>query len=350
MNIKKYVSSLLITSCAAFFVFPASSNYSLKSYEFNNAGGADSASANYAVEGSTNIGEVQGASTNYQVNSGLNYTQNANVPTVTLVNSSNWYNKLHVTIAIQNNPTDTTYAIAISDDNWVTTEYVQDDNTVGATLGDEDYQTYANWGNGSGEDIIGLTPNTTYKVKVKAIQGDFSESAYGPEASAATSAVTLTFDIDIGTTAGVDTNPPYNIDFGTLTLGSVNTATDKIWVDLSTNAEFGGYVYIYGLNTGLRSANTNYTIGSASTNLTGAAEGYGVQAANDTALSPVGPFNGSSDVVGVVDTTIREILNSGSSPVTGGRASITVKAKAQATTPASNDYSDTITLVASGTF
>lgn len=350
MQYKKYLSSLLVTTCAAFFVLPASTNYSLKSYEFNNAGGGESSSANYSVEGTSNIGEAQGSSTNYQVNSGLSYVQNANVPTVVLVNSSNWYNKLHVTIGIQNNPTDAIYAIAISDDNWTTTKYVQDDNTVGTSLGTEDYQTYANWGSGTGEDIIGLTPNTTYKVKVKAMQGKFSESAYGPESTAATSAVTLSFDIDIGPTSGVDTNPPYAIDFGTLTLGSVNTASDKVWVDLSTNAEFGGYIYIYGTNSGLRSSTTNYTISSSSTNLTSASEGYGVQAANQSSLSPVSPYNNGSDTVGIVDTTIREILNSGASPVTGGRASLTLKAKAQSTTPASNDYTDTVTLVASGTF
>jgi hypothetical protein len=344
----KLKQSFLFLQIGILFALPASGNYTLKSYQFG-GGGGESQSANYGIEGAIEQGGVA-SSAGYGIQEGLVFQQNTDAPTATLENSNNWYNKLHVTIIPWGNATDTTYAIAISSDGFATTNYVQSDNTIGASLGGEDYQTYANWGSATGEDIIGLTPNTTYLIKVKAIQGQYTESAYGPVASAATQPVTLSFDIDIGSAANASTDAPYAIDFGVLTIGSVTTASDKIWVDLSTNAEYGGYIYVYGTNNGLRSSNTNYTITSATANLTSAEDGYGLQAANSSGLSPATPYDGTLDSVGIVSTTIREILNSANSPVTNGRGSITIKAKTTTTTPASNDYTDTLTLISSGTF
>jgi hypothetical protein len=163
-------------------------------------------------------------------------------------------------------------------------------------------------------------------------------------------AVSLSFDIDIGPASNADTESPYTVDMGSLVLGSVTTASDKVWVDLSTNAEFGGVVYVYGTNSGLRSSNTNYTISSSTGDLSLSQEGYGLQAANTSGLTPQSPFDGATDTVGVVNTTIREILSSGGSSVTGGRGSITIKAKSSSTTPASNDYTDTVTLISAGSF
>lgn len=354
-SVKKFFKSVSQMSrkpiCVSFFIllaFPASTNYQLKSFEFG-AGGGTPNSSNYYMEGI--LGEVSGkqSSTNYKADSGLIFVQNANVPTITLSNPSSWYNKLKFVIGPENNASDTTYAIAISDDNWATTEYIQDDNTIGPTLGIEDYQTYTNWGGASGENVIGLTPNTTYKVKAKALQGDYTESAYGPESSAATSAVTLTFDIDVGPTHS-ESAPPYVVPFGSLSIGSVNTATDKVWVDLSTNADYGAYVYIRDANAGLKSTALNYTITSSSTNLASANEGYGVRGDTTSGLTFLSPYNGASDNVGVVDTTVRELLNSGGAAVSGGWASFLLKVKPSATTPSASDYTDTLTIVASATF
>lgn len=343
------IKKFLAYGAFIFFAFPASTNYSIKSYEFGGGGGSLD-SANYALNAI--LGQVSSSmsSTLYNVRSGLIFAQMANVPPApTLTNSSNWYNKLLLIIAIGNNPSDTKFAVAITEDNWVTTKWVQNDNTVGVALGIEDYQTYANWGSGAGENIVGLSANTTYRVRVKALQGEFSGTDLGPQASAATSAITLSFDIDVATT---DTNsdPPYNVDFGSLTTGSVSTATNKVWIDLSTNAEYGGFVYVYGTNNGLKSTNTNYTITSATANLASAGEGYGLQASNVSGLTTISPYNGSSENVGLVDTTIREILNSASAPVTNGRAQVSLKARTTSTTPASNDYSDTLTVIAASTF
>ncbi len=353
-NIKKNMKDLwrsLGLSCLVFplLVLPSSTNYRLDSYGFG-AGGDSMSSTNYSLEGI--LGEASGnqTSTNYKARSGLLFLQMSNTPGVpTLTNPNDSYNMLHIILNISNNPTDTTYAIAISDDNFVTTEWVQTDGTVGVTLGSEDFQTYTAWGGGVGSNIIGLNEGTTYKVRVKARQGGYTETPLGPEASLATENPYLTFDIDVAPT-DTESSPPYTVSMGALSVGSVSTANDKIWVDFATNAQNGGMVYVYGLNNGLRSTAVNYTIDSASANLAVAQKGFGIRENTVSNLSFVSPYNVASDNVGIVDTTIRELLSSSNAPVVSGRASVLIKAKPENTTPASSDYTDTLTLIASGNF
>lgn len=306
-------------------------------------------STNYGAEGT--VGEVAGeqTSTNYKANSGLVFVQNANVPTVTLTNGGSWYNKLLVTIGPENNASDTTYAIAISDDNFTTTNYVKPDGTLDSSLQASDYQSYTSWGGSSGTTIVGLNRNTTYKVKVKAIQGRYTESAYSPVVSASTADLILSFDLDVAPTDS-ESGPPYAVGFGDLSAGAVSTASDKVWVDFATNGENGGSIYVYDAYAGLKSSAVNYTISSASTNLTSASEGFGLQVASVSNLTAESPYDGSSENVGAVDTTIRTIFDSGGAPVTSGRGSFVLKAKSATETPAANDYTDTLTLISSAAF
>lgn len=346
---KKLLSFFPVIPLFLFVTFPTSSNYMLRSYEFG-GGGESMSSTNYFVEGTVGEVALEGSSTNFQMGAGLQYVQMAYTPGApTLTNTASFYNKLHITINNANNPSDTVFAIAISDDNWTTTRYVQNDNTVGVSLGLEDYQTYAQWGSGTGEDIIGLTPDTTYKVKVKAMQGTYTEGPYGPEASAATSPLTISFDIDVAAT-DQETSAPYTVSLGDVNIGSVTTASDKIWVDFSTNADSGGFVYISGSNGGLYSTTLGHTISSSTTNLASTGEGFGVRVNSVTNLTAQTPYDGASDNVGVVDGTIRELLSSGGAPVTSGRGSLLVKVKTSTTTPSANDYADIITLIASAVF
>jgi hypothetical protein len=336
------------------FSFPSSTNYKLRGFEFGGGGDTTMNSTNYRLEGI--VGELSGkqSSTNYRANSGLLFVQMASTPnTPTFVNSGNWYNKLRITIATSGNPADTTYAIAISDDDFTTTRFVQNDATVGPTLGAEDFQTYSAWGGASGINIIGLRPNTTYKVKVKARQGNFTEGPYGPVASATTSNPEMSMDIDIAAT-DVETSGPYTIELGDLAPGLVTTSSNRIWVDFATNADEGGRVYVRSSNSGLSSVTTGETITSATADLATATTGYGLRGNTVTQtsggpLSFVSPYNGSGDNVGVLDSTLREILSTSSS-IVGGRASFNIKAKASSTTQAASDYTDTLTIVASATF
>lgn len=339
-----------------FFVFiflalPASTNYKLKDFGFGTGGTGASSAGSFSLEAIT--GEASGAKESgggYTTEPGLIFTGQANVPIApTFTNPSSYYNKLLLVINVSGNPSDTKFAVAISDDNFATTKYVQNDNTIGPTLGSEDYQTYSGWGSGSGILVIGLTPNTTYKVKVKAMQGKFSETQYGPIATASTINPTLTFDVDVSATDS-ETDPPFTVNFGDLIAGTVVDSPKKVWVDFDTNAESGGKVYVSGLNAGLWSPSKSYKIDSVTDDLDSLAKGIGAQGSSVAGgLAFAALYNKSGNNVGIIDTSVREIFTA-SAPVASGRASFLLKAKSSTVTPSASDYSETFTLIASGSF
>jgi hypothetical protein len=137
----------------------------------------------------------------------------------------------------------------------------------------------------------------------------------------------------------------------------VSTVTDsptKVWVSLDTNGESGGNVYLSGLNSGLKSLASAYTIAAATGDLGALAEGFGAQGASATQTSGgpfslVAPYNGAAGNVGVTDALIRQIFGA-PAPITAGRGSFLLKAKTKPLTPASGDYMETITAIASASF
>lgn len=348
----------LLSLHAGFFlilVLPASTTYQLKDFGFGTGGASNTTSGSYAIDaisGEQSAGQLSGGV--YDLGSGLLFTNQANVPPApTFTNPSNYYNKLKIVLDAGGNPTDTIFAIAISTDNFASdTRYVQSDDTVGATLGIEDYQTSTNWGGAGGTLIIGLASNTTYKVKVKAWQGKFTETGYGPISTASTVSPKLTFDIDVAAT-DLD-NSVTATGFGDLFAGSVTDSQQKIWVDFDTNGESGGRVYVVANNAGLQSARASYLISAVTGNLTSLSEGFGAQGYSATQSSG-GPFavtaayNLSSNNVAVTDTTIREIFTT-SNPTAAGRGAFLLKAKSSAVTPAASDYTETLTVIASASF
>lgn len=349
---------LVPLSLIFFGAAPATTNYQLNSYGFGSGGTANSSTATYSLEGTA--GEITGqtgTTANYNVKPGYVETQQANVPKLSSFNNNGntYYNKLRFIIDQQSNPSDAKYALQISTTSNFSSDinYVKSDLTIGPTLTTADYQTYTAWGGGTGSDIIGLTPSTTYYLRVKATQGQFTESAYGPSSTASTVGPQLSFDIDVSA-SDTETGPPYATNFGNLLAGSVIDSPQRIWFDFATNANSGGNIYIYGQYIGLRSSAKNYTIASASGDLGSLSEGFGAQSASAAQtsggpLSALSPYNGASQNVGLLDTTVRQIYST-SNPVVGGRTSILLKAKSQILTPAATDYTDVITAVASGNF
>lgn len=331
---------------------PSSSNYVLKTYDLN-SGGASSSSTNYSLNATTGsqTGNTQ-SSTSYGVLGGENGGVNANVPAaVTVTNPSSYYDRLRIVINTGSNPTDTKYLIAISPDNFAsTTFYIQNDNTLGSNQSASRYQTYATWGGASGFLVLGLSPSTTYTVKVKAMQGAFSATAFGPTASAATVAPSLTFSL---ITTGTGT-PPFPIAFTSLTPGSVINGNYEAVLGLSSNALNGGNVYVRSANGSLASTLAATSITSATADLSLATSGYGAQVISTSQSSggPVAstsPFNGSSENVGILSTSLQSIIAT-SAPVTTGTANVRLKAKASTITPSAGDYADTLTFIAAMNF
>lgn len=269
------------------------------------------------------------------------------------------YNKARFEIDTQNNPTDTLYSVQITTDpTWATWDYIDGSTFL---LEDEsfhdlnDYITESAWETPD-INILGLQVNTIYYLRITALHGNFTESEPSPDLNTQTSLPSITFDIDIAGSGGgaTETSAPYAVDLGNLSVGSVSTATNLIWIDFGTNSNNGGNVYIKDLYNGLYSPSRTYTLPSSNTDLS-SNTGYGVLTDTITqiTLGPLAPetdYNNGGDFVGelINSSGSKKIFNSSGNPLLGGRASILVKARPANTTPASNDYTDTITFTVSG--
>lgn len=335
-----------------FAAVPASTNFTLKDYDFG-TGGVKASSTSYNLNGTTGT-QTSASQTNGVtiLNPGEKPTQNSNVPpAATLTNPTSSYNKLHLVINNGGNPSDGRFAVAISSDNFSTTQYVKTDNAIGSGLAIGNYQTYVQWGSATGFDILGLVANTTYKVKVSAYQGAFTASAFGPVSTAvATQPTTVSFTVATTT----NSTPPFSVNFASLSPGTVFTADANAQLTLSTNAIFGGGIYIVDTKGGLNSTKTSYTLISATADLTAAGSGYGAQATSLSQtsggpLSANSPFNGTTNSVGQLSTSLQQIIGV-SSAVTGGSAQIKFLAKTSNSVPPAGDYTDTQTIIAAMTF
>ena len=103
----------------------------------------------------------------------------ANAPgTATLSNVT--ATEMTVVIDVNSNPAGTDFAIY----DTTTSKYV----TAGGLLTSDTavWQTYAEWGSGSGTAITGLAPGSTHSIQVKAINGDLVETALSTAASSQT--------------------------------------------------------------------------------------------------------------------------------------------------------------------
>lgn len=364
MKPKYILHYLLILLFAALFttsVFaqnpPSSNNYKVLEYGFGSGGTASSSSNGYSLFGT--LGQVdQGspASSTYFIGAGLEYEITATEPAApTFVNPNNYYNKLHITINQGGtNPSDYQYAIALSASDAAHFQYVQNDQTLGANY---TWQSYSSWGGASGIDVIGLIPGTTYYAEVTARQGQyFTQSAWSPIATAATVNPTLSFDINIGAT-DTPSSPPYVLDIGNLSPGTVTTSPQKAWIDVSSNATNGVFISINGQNNGLHSSTTSQTIASSTNDLTAQTTGYGAQSVSATQTSggpmeSLSPYNSSivTNNVGVIDSSKRYIFDSSQNQVSGGSVGFQLKAKASNTTPSASDYTDLLTILVTGSY
>lgn len=339
-----------MTSLILFAAAPSSTNYTLKTYDIGSGGGT-STSGNYGMQGGagSQSGSAQ-SSTTYGIQSDGKGVMNVAVPPApTLTNPSAYYDRLKLVLSTGSSPSDTKYLIAVSTDNFATTRYVQTDNSLGASQAITNYQTYSAWGGSSGFLIVGLSASTTYQVKVKALQGKYTGSAFSPVASASTVAPSVSFSL----TTTLTSTPPFTVGFG-LTSGSVVNGNANALIGLTSNANNGGAVYVHDTNSGLYSTLANTTISSVSADLSSTSSGYGAQVASvgQTSGGPMAaqsPFNGSGSIVGGLTTSLQHLVTT-TSPVTGGTATLFLKAKVAALTPSASDYADTVTLIAAMNF
>lgn len=250
---------------------PSSSNYKLRDFAFGSGGVVGATSQNYSMMGIA--GEVANsklASANYKVKGGLPYTVHPALPPApNLTNVNSYYDRLQIVINTASNASDTTYAVAITkmtDTNWSLEKYVQSDGTLGNVLGLEDFKTYSNWGAATGTLIYDLEQNTMYKARVKARQGAYTETEFGPEATAQTQDPYLAFGAS-----------PSSITFEELSSANNYTDNSKFTTLItSTNAYNGYQVLAYSLNPLTYLSNTIANFSATNSNpLSFTGEGFG---------------------------------------------------------------------------
>jgi hypothetical protein len=222
---------------------PSSTNYRLDDSQID-FGGGNSTSSNYrSVDTISSEDSTGSTSTTYKLTPGLAPQAYPGVPgQPTLTNTGGTlYNSLDFIVATGGNQSDAVYAVALSPDNFVTTYFIQTDDTIATTTA---WQNYAGWNSGTGERVTGLVASTTYKIKVKARFSAGSESGYSLTATVATAAPQFTMTI-AGVTSGTFiagatstiTTTANGISFGSLVPGTVAVAIQQITV--TTNAVAG---------------------------------------------------------------------------------------------------------------
>jgi hypothetical protein len=262
------------------------------------------------------------------------------------------YNALDFIIATgSGQQTDTTYAVAISSDGFATTNFIQADDTIGSS---PVWQTYTAWGSGTGQRVTGLSPSTTYAIKVKARYAADTETAYSVSASAATTGPTVSVSfsgVSSGTTIASATTTvtslANSISYGSLILNTTAVAAQTITV--STNAT-GGYTTTIVQDGNLRKTNGDNIAGTTGSNAsptawpTGITNGYfGYHTTDSTLCTGTTSRFSSDNTYAAATTTPSEIICS-TGPVTNEQTSLVFKVEI-GSLQAAGDYSDTLTYI-----
>lgn len=176
----------------------------------------------------------------------------------------------------------------------------------------------------------------------------------------------LTFDIDASVADG-ENDAPYTVALGTLTASDIKASgtTDSINMIIlegETNAPNGVVITVKNSNgsNGLVSTSVGSdNINSADGIMSAGTENYGlcVMTATLSGFVRASPYNSgtcatnsNTNDIQALTTTGENIINSSSSPVYSAHAEVSVNAGISGVTPAHNDYTDTLTFIATSTF
>jgi hypothetical protein len=167
-----------------------------------------------------------------------------------------------------------------------------------------------------------------------------------------TATVAPTFTFTIGSNTA---------NLGTLSAASVNSGAGNS-VTVLTNASYGWTAWMRSLNTGLASigasktVSTTGTIDAAPSSITAGTEGYVVDvnlttdAAGGGTVSIAGEYNGTTTSEGGTLATTYQTIASSNGTANNDVITIVPRVTISGSTPAANDYTDTLTVVGAGTF
>lgn len=192
-------------------------------------------------------------------------------------------------------------------------------------------------------------------------------SAYTRKVCATVVQPTISFDIDTATDFhNGESGAPYSVELGTIAPSAVvhsdDTSVKMIVLEGDTNASGGMIVTVMNANgtNGLVSASVpTDNINSATNPMSVGVENYGlcVATAGLSGFSRSSPYdtgtcalNSGTNAVKALSSSGTNILDSAGAPVSGGHAEVVVNAEVSNTTASHNDYADTLTFIATGTF
>jgi hypothetical protein len=279
---------------------------------------------------------------------------------VALCGGSGCYDKARFEINDQGNPSDTLYAIQISEDNFSSDIRYIDSSTYepeGYENHDiNDLRTKVQWETDT-FNLLGLQEGTQYYLRIIALHGDFTQTEDGPSETATTAGTTSFFDIDIADTSGTsaESDPPFNITFtgdNSLLAGAGTVTSDNlIWMDAETNGSGGFAIVQRGQNGGLYSTTHSSQINSVTGDLDALDEGFGLQSyyvnydpASAGDITVMTNYNGTSANVGIVDTDWIKVYDA-NGPIVSGRMALSLFARAAADKLGATDYEENITIV-----
>lgn len=145
---------------------------------------------------------------------------------------------------------------------------------------------------------------------------------------------------------------------GTLSSSSVSSSPTPRTATVNTNAKNGWTVWAKDANTGLSSPTAGATIASttpgANSTLSAGAEGYNTgitssQTSGSGSITIATPFIGGAFKGGGLDTSLRALATSNGT-ASNAVLTLTNNVSIAGSTPAANDYTDTITVVGAGLF
>jgi hypothetical protein len=279
---------------------------------------------------------------------------------VALCGGDGCYDKARFEVDTNDNPTDTLYAVQISEDLFSSDIRYIDASTYEpesySTHNINDFRTKTQWETET-FNVQGLTEGTQYYLRIIALHGDFTQTEGGPQETATTAGTSSSFDIDIAGTGGVsaETDPPFTISFtgsNSLLAGAGAVVADNlIWMDAETNGSGGFAIVQKGENGGLNSSTLSAQIDSVTGDLDSLSEGFGIQNYYlDYESSSIGDittmtnYSGSSKNVGIVDTDWNKIYDA-DGPIIDGRMALYLMARAGTDKQGATDYDETITFV-----
>jgi len=201
-----------------------------------------------------------------------------------------------------------------------------------------------------------LTYNNTSGALVENLGYGISVST-----GASSDLVSVTASVSASFTFALSGGVPVNtlaLPLGVLNSSTTVTTPYRVTATVGTNAGNGFLAWVKSANGGLKSNATGQTIAYAGsyngslTDLSGTT-GAGVFAVTGTGAPTIAPEYASGDAgtsVGYVSTTNYDLMASKTGYQSGTTFTIGARAKPAASVPAGTDYTDTITVVASGSF